>query len=569
MKSRIVFPLSLILLLLGLWMNRVDAAATVHEFDVRDVPLGQALDMLGQVTQSNLTASRSARDIPVRFQARNLSLDELLQALAASHGLWMSGRIGETPMVVFHTLEEYRRDAETLRPARTEVFTLRYPHSRAAAQAIADLFGSRVQIDSRLTEDPAREELNELSERLRRLDLIGGRGSLDLGAGGRAARAGTGQTRERRLREDDRRLRSRDQTADEGLDFQDLTPAEIQRLEIGTLEDQLAAADRLLRRSADIHVTTNDRNNQIIVRTRDHSALKDIRSLIAAMDRPTPMVLLEVRILRVDLGNEFESTFDWVVNSTENPVSFNQGNPVNTGALVHRFLDERIRTTLQILERRNKLTTLGRPLLLTANQEVSRLFIGEEVPLNRDFTAGDTIVTPGGPVVSPSATRVEFRPVGSTLLVTPSINDDRTVTLRILQEESNINRDARQVLVPDGLGGFVSRNIDTVATQSATGTFIAADGQTLAIGGLIREEISDQRSQVPILGSLPLIGIAFRSERTLRQRREIVILMTPHILASPEDAERMRQQIEADHLHPVLEDGARDLNLFQRETVLP
>lgn len=568
MKAQVLFVLTLCLLLLGLWVSRVDAAMFVDEFDVRDVPLGQALEMLGQVTQSNLAASRSARDIPVRFQARNLSLDDLLHALASSHGLWMSGRPGETPMVVFHTLEEYRRDAETLRPARTEVFTLRYPHSRAAAQAIADLFGSRVQIDNRLVDDPAEQELNDLSERLRRLDLIGGRGSLD--TGGRGAAAGTTRTRDTRLRDSDRRLRTPTRFTDEGMDFVDLSPQEIQSLEGVDPDQQLEVIERLLRRRADIHVTTNDRNNQIIVRTRDHAALEEIRDLIAAIDRATPMVLLEVRILRVELGNEFESTFDWVVESTENPVAFNQGNPVNTGALVHRFLDDRIRTTLQLLERRNKLTTLGRPLLLTANQEVSRLFIGEEVPLNRDFTAGDTIVTPGGPVVSPSATRVEFRPVGSTLLVTPSINDNRTVTLRILQEESSVNREGRQVLVPDGLGGFVSRGIDTVATQSATGTFIAADGQTLAIGGLIREEISDQRSQVPVLGSLPLVGILFRSERSVRQRREIVILMTPHILTNPEEVEQWQRQFEErDSLHPVFDGDRRTLQLFEPRDVLP
>ena len=116
----------------------------------------------------------------------------------------------------------------------------------------------------------------------------------------------------------------------------------------------------------------------------------------------------------------------------------------------------------------------------------------------------DTTYTPG-------STNIQFRPVGTTLLITPNINADRTVTLRILQEVSQVDTNGANMLIPTNTG-FAPQAVDTVQSRSVSGTVVGKDGLTVAIGGLIEENLTDNRSEVPVLGKLPVIGFFFRSQ---------------------------------------------------------
>jgi len=187
----------------------------------------------------------------------------------------------------------------------------------------------------------------------------------------------------------------------------------------------------------------------------------------------------------------------------------------------------------------------------------------------RSFNAGQDFISNGTVVPSAATTDIEFRPVGSTLLITPNINDDRTVMLRLLQEESRVVQNGADVLVPDGRGGFVNRDIDIVASQTASGTFAAKHGQTVAIGGLIREEILERRSQIPLLGDIPILGLAFRSQNAGRQRQEIILLMTPYIISTPVEAESVsRHLVESNSMHPLAPLGEGSLDLYREKDVL-
>lgn len=541
--------------------------------EFREIPLEDVLRILSRQTGLQIVASSQARSLPVSLYLENITPTEALNALCHAHGLWMSGTPGRGVVRIL-TAREFARDAGNFRLATTEVFTLRFPNARDVALTLRDIYGQRVQLARRIddSQEAGRFESQDLSERFRRFDLLDGRSqTVTTGTGGR----GTGTTaRDRRLNDrlDTRRVDrtdTRQQAASDEELFTRLSPEQIAALESGSEMEREALLDSVLLDRADIFVTVIDRLNKVIVRTRDSGTMEEIRALINEVDVETSMVLLEVRILRVDLGDGFESTFDFGFESGSGSINFGPAGPVGSGNLVFRYLDDRFRTTIQLLESKNKVTALGRPLLMTANNEVSRLFIGEEVPVNRDFSSGETIITPGGPVVVPGSTQVEFRPVGSTLLITPNINDDRTVTLRLLQEQSQVRRSGADILVPDGAGGFISRAIDIIASQTASGTFVAQDGQTIAIGGLIREETFDRRRQVPILGSIPVVGLPFRRTETNSVREEIVLLMTPHIVPTAAEAERRsRELLEQQMLHPAGFDREGTLDLFSPGDVL-
>ena len=111
---------------------------------------------------------------------------------------------------------------------------------------------------------------------------------------------------------------------------------------------------------------------------------------------------------------------------------------------------------------------MATPLILTANNEVSRVFVGEERPIVRNVST-QTIVNDNQTATAPTTT-IEFRPVGTTLLITPNINSDRTVTLRLLQENSSINPSGATIPIITGNGDVTNQPVDVVQTRTISGT---------------------------------------------------------------------------------------------------
>jgi general secretion pathway protein D len=154
------------------------------------------------------------------------------------------------------------------------------------------------------------------------------------------------------------------------------------------------------------------------------------------------------------------------------------------------------------------------------------------------------------------------------LLITPNINADRTVTLRVAQENSTLNRNGGQVPVATSTG-FTNVPVDTVRRATVTGTVVAKDGLAVALGGLIDESLTDQRAEVPILGKLPVVGFFFRSQQTNRTRKELVLMIRPYVFNTPAESAALSHDLIADlSLHPLAPDAVGTLNSFNAWEVL-
>ncbi|MEO0446667.1 MAG: hypothetical protein AAF191_11395 [Verrucomicrobiota bacterium] len=558
--------------------------AELDLIELSGVPLALAVRAISDQTGFRFAPSSEAHSLPVNLYLRDVNVAEAMDTLVLTHQLYMSDVPG-AQIFRLHTAQEFARNAGSFRDERTHVFTLKYPNARDIAIAIGDLFGDRVRLASQLggEGEPGEYLTEDLEQRMERFDVIDARGQgfgIDSGGqGSSASRSLISRFNNSSFSGNSRSFRNqtRQRTAPQGgrTDFENaqltvedgLSPEEIAALEAGDQQ----VIEETLRASADIFVTVIDRLNKVMVRTLDERTMQEIADLIEALDVPTPLVLLEVKILEITLDRGLDTAFDW---------SFQEGNgsgfflhtgplPLGGGDLVFQYLSGAFEAQIRLLQRANKLTTLGKPMLLTANNEVSRLFIGEEVPLNRNFQGGETVVTDGGSVITGSNTDVEFRPVGSTLLITPNINDDRTVTLRVLQEESRVVEDGAEVLVPNQGGGFSNTTIDTVASQTASGTFVARDRETIAVGGMITERLESRRSQIPILGDIPIAGRLARNQQVNRERTEIVLLLTPHIIKTPgEGGVISRELIQKSSFHPNAPEGEGKLNAFVPPNVL-
>ena len=174
---------------------------------------------------------------------------------------------------------------------------------------------------------------------------------------------------------------------------------------------------------------------------------------------------------------------------------------------------------------------LSTPTLLTTDNEEAEIVIGEQRPFLRSEQS-----TPLGGVVSNSTVRTfEFKDTGITLRLTPQISQGKTVRLKLDQKV--------EAFVSESEVGAV-----TTTKRAAKTTVIVDDNQTIVIGGLISNENNEAKSSVPCLGNIPILGWAFKQTSASKRKSNLLIFLTPHIITSPEDIDRVttheRQRLE-------------------------
>jgi len=164
---------------------------------------------------------------------------------------------------------------------------------------------------------------------------------------------------------------------------------------------------------------------------------------------------------------------------------------------------------------------LSTPHLLTMDNEEAEIVVGEQRPfLKSDLSS----VTSGD---STSVTKTfEYKDVGLKLKITPHITQGKYVRMKIYQEIKDF--------LPDASGPPESGAIATT-NRSASTTVAVGNGETIVIGGLIQEKRVDSVSKLPCLGNIPLLGWAFKTTSGTKNKTNLIILITPHIVTSPDD----------------------------------
>ncbi len=143
------------------------------------------------------------------------------------------------------------------------------------------------------------------------------------------------------------------------------------------------------------------------------------------------------------------------------------------------------------------------------------------------------------------------------------------MTLRLVQEDSAIKPDKATIPVVLSGGDIEPIEIDVVSSRVISGTFVAKDQLAVAVGGLIEEQQSTVRAQVPILGRIPLLGMLFRRETRQTTRHETVILIRPQVINTPSEGEEISRNLLRNlGVDPVATEGQYSLELFQNERQL-
>lgn len=184
----------------------------------------------------------------------------------------------------------------------------------------------------------------------------------------------------------------------------------------------------------------------------------------------------------------------------------------------------------QAIEKLTDVEVLSQPSLLTVDNEEAAIVVGQEVP----FVVGTSQPSTNteGNLISTGYTRVQREEVGVKLTVTPQISEGDYVALQLEIEVSDL--DAKQVGTVDILGPTTNKSL-------VTNRVVVKDGSTAVIAGLIRDNRSRDVTQAPILGDIPVLGWLFTSRSNSQNKRNMVVLVTPHIAKEGVDVSRITQ----------------------------
>jgi general secretion pathway protein D len=188
--------------------------------------------------------------------------------------------------------------------------------------------------------------------------------------------------------------------------------------------------------------------------------------------------------------------------------------------------NDRLTSLLQALSEANRIRVLASPHVLATDNKPAVINIGDSIPILTSQTS-TAQVTGGAQNLTQT---IQYRDTGVILRVTPHINEKRNVVLDIAQEVSSAIRNT--------VGGtespiFQIRKAETSAS--------VADGQTVLIGGLIQEQRDNLQRGIPLLSKLPVLGYLFRSTTVETKRRELIILITPRVIANEDEAKSVTE----------------------------
>ncbi len=273
-----------------------------------------------------------------------------------------------------------------------------------------------------------------------------------------------------------------------------------------------------VRENISVHgkVTVNKANN-IIVAEDTAERIKKIDELVMKLDVIPRQVLIEARILEVRLGDDMQLGVDWSNVFKGGDATFNLSaenfarRPDTSGSagLFFEVVTPHFEMFLNALQEKGDLKTLATPKLLALDNREAEIIIGGRL--------GFRVTTTINQVTTET---IEFLDVGTMLKLTPRISDDGFIYLSIHPEVSE---------------GVIDQGLPSETTTEVTTRVIIRDGESVFIGGLIRDRREKTIQQVPLLGDIPFIGPVFRNTTDSILKTETVIMITPHIV-EPQDA---------------------------------
>lgn len=289
--------------------------------------------------------------------------------------------------------------------------------------------------------------------------------------------------------------------------------------------------------------------------------IERIDEYLKTVDVPSKQVLIEARVVEVTLEGEHAFGVNWTLFAKKQGWQLGQFNlfsdlagngikqsipykttyyPPNQTTIGAEdpfsltIFDENINVVLKALSNRLHTTVLSAPSITTVNNREATIKVAQKLPW-----AEPTFNTSTGTTTTTSTTWIaHFEDVGIILSVKPTVSDDGNISMILMPVVSDKTSDFN-LTVTSPSGDKVSYSIPVIDTRTANTKVIVGDGQTLIMGGLIKNSATKGETKVPFLGNIPGLGYLFKSKKETRLKTELLIFISPKII-TPEEMKRAK-----------------------------
>ncbi len=277
--------------------------------------------------------------------------------------------------------------------------------------------------------------------------------------------------------------------------------------------------------SGNLKVIVNEYNNSLIIQATqaDYDFLLDTIKQLDVLPR---QVLIEAKVYSVRLTDDLSFGVTAELEKRGALGSNETARPATTGSIAGGSLSFMTRTiigaerqfeaAITALRARTDVQLMEAPRLLAVDGMQSTFNVGAEIPV--------TTASFGDPIQSGSSTSfinsIQFRPTGTTLLISPRISASGIVTMDLAIEVSSSS----------AVGGQQQNLTPTIERSYVETSLIVRDGQTVAIAGIISDQVDFTRNRVPLLGDIPILGTIFGNTSQKKTRQELIFLITPHVV---------------------------------------
>lgn len=263
-------------------------------------------------------------------------------------------------------------------------------------------------------------------------------------------------------------------------------------------------------------IIADERNNALVIRGSPEDYHK-IEAILARLDIVPLQVMIEVIVAEVSLTGQLEHGIEWYLKSGDFSASFSgeKGGSIGAG-LGLSFQAVNAKVVLDALESVTDVNVISSPKLMVLDNQSARLQVGDQVPVaTRSVVSTDN---PNAPVVN----AVEMVDTGVILEVTPTVNADGLVSLRVVQEVSDATTTQTSKI-----------DSPTIQTRKFESTLAVQSGETAALAGLMRDRRESGASGMPGLRKVPLLGKLFQRDVNKNRRTELLVLITPRVVRDP------------------------------------
>ncbi len=289
-----------------------------------------------------------------------------------------------------------------------------------------------------------------------------------------------------------------------------------------------------LRVGEHLRIIPDETNNGLVILATP----KEYELIIAAvrkLDLIPLQVLIEATIIEVTLSDSLEYGVEWffkngIRGSKQGQGLLDLGAP-GIGTLAPAFsyaiIDSagQVRAAINALATESQVSILSSPSLMVLDNQTATINVGDEIPIPTRSSISN--IDPNAPTVN----EIEYRNTGVTLQVTPRVNAGGLVTMEVDQE------------VSDAVGTTSSDlNAPTIQQRKITSTVAVQSGDTIVLGGLIRDSATEGESGIPYLRNIPAVGKLFSQTNDTTRRTELIVLITPRAVGSDTDAREVTRE---------------------------